>query len=297
MFAPMKLRAAGCLIAGFAAGCGGEQARKRAAEPVPPRVVQGIRAAATLPASHRGGFDLRLVGAQVLGARGAPASGSGDFDFPAATGTASIDLPEHKGTERGTEHIVYQPGQVFVQPRAANAAVIPKGKTWVSATLTGKDSVRTNFPQFTLQIEAINPQLALDELAWGAVRATPLGPQKLDGIATQQFDVTVDLARALVAARGLAAPAFSGAIQSELAALGSRGSSMTIRTWVDDTGVVAKLRVSPPGAGVGTATMSLCCFDQHVRVRVPPAAQVVDVAALTPTGERENNGGGDSDGG
>jgi hypothetical protein len=43
--------------------------------------------------------------------------------------------------------------------------------------------------------------------------------------------------------------------------------------------------------------MTLCCFGEPVEVSAPAQARVVDLSALTPSGERENNGGGDSDGG
>ena len=42
---------------------------------------------------------------------------------------------------------------------------------------------------------------------------------------------------------------------------------------------------------------SLSGFGVAVRADPPPAGQVVDILQLTPSGERENKNGGDSDGG
>jgi hypothetical protein len=52
-----------------------------------------------------------------------------------------------------------------------------------------------------------------------------------------------------------------------------------------------------PGSGTGTALVELSSFGTGAPVSLPAAAQVVGIGSLTPSGERENNGGGDSDGG
>jgi hypothetical protein len=215
-------------------------------------------------------------------------------------GSATIDLGEMSGQERGNEQVLFTPALAYLQPKSSATAVLPKGKEWVSAALTGSESVNTNFPSFVLQVESVNPQLLLTEIAGGAVSAVPVGPTSIEGQVALAYQVTVDLTRALSASAGPSGAALAQAIRSELSAPGSGQSARqrtSITTWVGISGQVIQLRASPPGAGVGTATMTMCCFGSPVQVGPPPASRVVSITSLTPSGERENNGGGDSDGG
>jgi hypothetical protein len=74
------------------------------------------------------------------------------------------------------------------------------------------------------------------------------------------------------------------------------GSLVEMRVWIDGGGRVVRLQASPPGSGVGVTTMELTAFGGAVHVSAPPSSRVADIASLAPGGERENNGGGDSDG-
>jgi hypothetical protein len=302
------LMLAAILIGCGSAGGGSRRAHDRPAvvaqrenERATPAALRTVRAAAGETLAHPAGVEFRLDGSQALGSSPAPVLGSGEFDFPLGMGSETIDLGEAAHQERGTEHVIFLPSRVYLQPKSSSTTVLPKGKGWMSATLTGSDSVRTNFPLFVLQVEGVNPQFLLAGLAGGAVAAVPVGQETINEEHTRAFDVTVDLARALSVATGPTGAAFGQAIQSELTAFGSAQSVTTqsalIRTWVDDAGHVIQIRTSPPGAGVGTVTMTICCFGSPVEVAVPSPSQVVGIASLTPSGERENNGGGDSDGG
>ncbi|HEX4838185.1 MAG TPA: hypothetical protein VFV03_06650 [Solirubrobacteraceae bacterium] len=298
-------------LAAVSIGCGGagerapgtpaalaQRADRARATPTALRVV---RAAAGETLVSPAAVEFRLDGSRTLGSSPAPVFGSGEFDFPSGTGSETIDLGESKHQEPGTEHVIFLPSRVYLQPKSSSATVLPKGKAWMSATLTGSDSVHTNFPSFVLQVEGVNPQLLLAELAGGAVRAVPVGQEAINGEHARAYDVTVDLARALSASTGPTGAAFGQAIQSELGALGGGRSAekqgASIRTWIDDSGHVIQMRASPPGAGVGAATMTMCCFGLPAAVALPSPSQVLDITSLTPSGERENNGGGDSDGG
>ena len=260
-----------------------------------------VKAAARLTLAAPAGVEFELRGARAFGASSAPVIGSGEFDFPSATGSEKLDLGEVGHQEPGNERVIFLASRVYLQPKAPSTTVLPKGKEWVSATLAGSDSVKTNFPSFALQAEGVNPQFLLSEISGGAVSASPAGHASIGGEPARAYDVDVDLARALSASEGPAAAVFGEAIQSELAALAAgaaKGAPRTsIRVWVDGAGHVLRLESSPPGAGAGVASMTMCCFGLPVAVSAPPSPRVVDITALTPSGERENNGGGDSDGG
>lgn len=261
------------------------------------KTVEGA-AAATLAGNAQ--VEYVLHGAKAFGSSAAPVQGSGEFDFSAGVGAEKIDLGETGKQEPGNEAAVFLPSQVYLQPKSFGAAALPKGKQWMSATLAGSESVSTNFPAFALQAEAVNPQFLLAQLAAGASAATPLGVEVVGERLARVYEVTVDLARALSGLRGPSAAVFGQAIQSELAAspygTAKRSATATITAWLDN-GRIVRLRTAPPGAGAGTVTMTLCCFGADVAVKAPDAAKVIDITALTPSGERENNGGGDSDGG
>jgi hypothetical protein len=163
----------------------------------------------------------------------------------------------------------------------------------VSATIAGSESVRTNFPGFVSQVEGINPTLALSELAWGADGARPLGLERIGRVVAEHYRVSVALARVLTALSGPSSSALGQAIQDALT-----GSPTTILdVWVDRMGRVIEFQTGSRESADGVALTKLSSFGTNAEVINPPASQVIDIGALTPSGERENNGGGDSDGG
>lgn len=309
--APVKRRGSrlswgtACTLAACLAGCGGVRPGSR-----PPgdgvtardstNALGIVRAAARTTLSAPAGVEFELRGAHAFGSSSAPVQGSGEFDFPSGTGTEKIDLGEAGHQEPGNEQLIFMPSRVYLQPKAPSTTVLPKGKEWVSATLAGSETVSTNFPSFVLQVEGVNPQFLLSEIGGGAVSASPAGQASIGGVQARAYDVEVDLARALSASTGPLAPVFGAAIQSELSALAggaqAAGQQTAMRIWVA-AGHVLRVQGSPPGAGMGDASMTMCCFGLPVEVLAPPRSRVVDITALTPSGERENNGGGDSDGG
>lgn len=262
-----------------------------------------MRRAARRTLASSASVELRIDGARALGVSSAPALGSGEFDFAAGSGEEAIDLGEVGHQEPGNEQVIFAPTRVYLQPKGQNTSVLPRGKRWVLATLGGSETVSTNFPAFALQAEGVSPQLMLAEIAGGAVAASPLGssPVVEAGMPARAYAVRVDLARALGRLSGPSAPALGEAIRSELGALAqgssASGQRTSITAWVGGGGRVLRLQGSPPGAQLGVASMSMCCFGVPVRVTTPAPATVVDIASLTPAGERESNGGGDSDGG
>jgi hypothetical protein len=289
--------ALGSALAIATGGCAGSAAPSTTVSPErtpAAATVSVVRRAAAATLAAPAGVEFKLEGASAFGPSRAPVLGSGEFDFPSATGVEKIDLGEVGNAEPGNEQALFLSERVYLQPKGLGTSVLPAGREWVSATLTGSDAVSTNFPSFVVQVEGIDPRLPLSELAGGAVAAVPAGAEAVGGVPARRYAVTVDLARALSALNGPGASVLAQAIQSELAAPG--GGQTSIAVWIGD-GRVLQMRSAPPGAGAGTATMTLCCFGEPVTVSAPPSARVVDIAALTPSGERENNGGGDSDGG
>jgi hypothetical protein len=292
---------AGCGTSGYTAGGGpASTSTGGQAHPSPsPALSDGIPAAAALTLTQRALIGWRLEGAQIFGHVHAPVYGQGPFDLATGRGSEVIDLPEIGHQEPGTEHAIFLPSQVYLQPKGGTLAVLPRGKLWLSAAIAGSDAmtVTQNFPQFVSQVEGVNPLLLLGELEWGTTRAVPLGPgrQIVDHVPAQRYRVSVSLTRALASATGPAAAALSEAIQEQLTAPGG-GTDFDVQTWVDHDGRVVQMRANLPGTGEGTELLAVSYFGAKVHVTAPAPNQVVDITSLTPSGERENNGGGDTDG-
>lgn len=248
---------------------------------------------ATLAGTAR--VSITLAGSAVGAAGASRVRATGAFDFTSARG--AVVLAPGAGIR---EPIVFTPAAVFIKPPGGSASVLPKGKPWMIANFSTPEALATNFPQFVLQIESIDPAFTLSELAWGIVSATDQGPARAGGQPARRYGVTIDLRRALAAADGPAKAPFSFAFQSELDNLPAGSSSsgtITASVWLSPSGRVSQVSLSPPGAGVGTTTLATSNFGTAVTTSPPPSSQTVDVAELTPSGERENNHGGDSDGG
>jgi hypothetical protein len=290
---------AGCGSPGYSAGSGrpGSEPSRPSRQLLSASAVHGIPTAAARTLRQTAKIGWRLEGAAIFGHVEAPVSGNGPFDLAAGRGKAVIDLPEIKHQEPGTEHAIFLPSRVYLQPKAGALVVLPSGKHWLSASLAGSEAVNVNFPQFVAQVEGVNPVLLLSELEWGATLAVPLGPgrQVVDHVPAHRYRVTVDLTRALAGAAGPGAPALGQAIQEQL--LGGGSTTFDMLTWVDHQGRIVQLRTNLPGSGEGRELLALSYFGSPVNVTAPPPAQVADITSLTPSGERENNGGGDTDGG
>ncbi len=254
--------------------------------------AQAVSRAARYTLSLTAAVSFRLDGARAFGAARAPVFGRASFDLAAGKGTALIDLPEAVRQELGNEHAIIFPSRVYLQPKGTT---LPRGKQWVSATIVGSDPVSTNLPHFVVGVEGVNPALGLSELALGTTVARPLGPELISRIPAEHYRVSVDLARVLARLSGPSAPALALAVQQQLTSAPS--DVVPFSVWVDRTGRVIEYQAQFPGSGDGRALVELHPFGVPAQVAPPASGTVVDITSLTPSGERENSGGGDSDGG
>jgi hypothetical protein len=272
--------------------------RAVAAGPPSAQALQAVTGAAAGALSRTAGVAMTLSRGALFGAPSSPVDASGTFDFGSLRGSLSF-VPSGSRT---SEPVVFTPTAVYVRPPAGGSP-LPQGKSWTVADFSDPEALTSNFPRLIAQAESVNPALILSELLWGASAAAPAGSDVVRGRSAAGYAVTVDLTRALGAVAGPAQVPFSRAIASQVVALhGALDGSgphvtLAVRVWVADTGQLARISLSPPGAGVGGLTITLAGFGAAVHADPPPPAQVVDVLTLAPGGERENSNGGDSDGG
>jgi hypothetical protein len=257
--------------------------------------VQGAAAGAL---SRTAAISMTLSGGALFGAPASRVDATGTYDFGAQRGALSFT----PSGSRTSEPVVFTPTAVYVRP-PAGGGLLPAGKSWTVADFTDPEALTSNFPQLIAQTESINPALTLGQLLWGGSAAAPAGRQTIGGQDVARYAVTVDLTRAADAVTGPARIPFARALATEVVALGgsqdspAKPATVTVSVWVSAGGRLARVMATPPGTGVGTVTTSLSGFGAAVRADPPPAAQVIDVLQLTPSGERENKNGGDSDGG
>lgn len=255
-------------------------------------VTRAVAATSAMSASFEMAFSNVPAGSRSA----TPQRAFGVVDFSAPTSTIELDLPAGSG---GTERMVFLPGTVFIRPPSSSPPLQP-GRPWIFANFHDIDQYKVNFPPYIVQTESVNPAFVLDELAWGATSAVPLGRSELAGQTASAYRVTVDLQRALSRANGPAADVFGHALQSELTASGNPAgtapATLAVEVWVDGSGRLVGTRAAPLGAGIGTVTLELTRFGTPVHAGKPPRDKVVDIAAMIPGGEQEALNGGDSDG-
>ena len=244
----------------------------------------------------RSAFTMAFTRTSATTASATPAGAHGLVDFTGPSGTITLELPGGPGAR---EQMVFLPGTVFVKPPSSSLPLQP-GRPWIFANFADIAKYQVKFPPYIVQTEYVNPALTLSELAWGTRTAALFGKTVFEGVPTFHYRATVDLGQALDHAGGPAAAVFAQTIDSEIAALGgnafTKPVSLHIDTWSDGSGRLIGARVTPPGAGIGTVTLSLDRFGSAVDATKPPRSRVVDIAAMIPGGEQEALNGGDSDG-
>jgi hypothetical protein len=124
-------------------------------------------------------------------------------------------------------------------------------------------------------------------------------------MAATRYDVTVDLRQALAGATAPAQVPYALALQSGITQLAGSATGdpnspapavVVMHVWTTHAGQLLRVAFSPTTTGIGAITMTLGGYGTTVLSDPPPADQVVDLALVSPAGERENRNGGDSDG-
>jgi hypothetical protein len=190
--------------------------------------------------------------------------------FPQGIGYEAFDLPAAGSAPAKRWFLTFDPQRVYLT--RAPALNLPSGKTWVTVGAP-PPPLNARETAFVAQAQGINPQLYLDEIVWGATAATRTGNQVVAHVPYTEYAVTVDLALA----RGHATGTMRVAIEQQLRA----EPRLRIAVMVDGPGHVAGLRLTPPGAGLGTLTITLTGFGAPITTTLPAPSQVADLGALT----------------
>jgi hypothetical protein len=251
------------------AGCGGASSD----------ALHAVSTATTTTLSQTLVSDLTLQGATLDGQARTTVNGTGAFAFDTKRGYERIDLPANSHHAAGSEFLDFLPaGFYFTRTSSAGATTLTSGKPWVSTALTGPGSVDALVPRFVLQVEALSPQLLLDELAGGAEAATHLGEPVVDHVPLSEYRVSVSLTKAASTVSG----ALRTAIEDERTANGSATVPLTV--WVDGPGHIVQVQGAVPGSGLGTVSMQLSSFGLKIPENLPTSSMLLQITARTPSG-------------
>ncbi len=206
----------------------------------------------------------------VLGGRAA-------YDFRAGLGYEALSLVAKDGSSR-TLYLDFLPAAAYLAPSPAPAGVFPPGKSWISVPLGAKSATRG---ALAAQLAGLAPELLLDEIVWGARSASPAGSSVVGHVPMSRYLVSVDLAKALTAARRAGRPALAAAIVDELHA--SRSGRVELEVWVNGPGYVGKIKGPVPGSGLGTPTFAFSSFTAKFTPSQLPASATVALDSLRPS--------------
>jgi hypothetical protein len=216
-------------------------------------------------------FSLTLDRPRLFGPSIATAAGRAAYDFRAGIGYEALTLQRPDGGKR-TVYLDFLPRAVYVAPWPTPAGLLPPGKIWVAVAFTASAN-RALAPQ----LEGLNPELPLQEIAWGARAASHVGTRVVGHVPMEEYRVSVDLAKAASAAKRTRRVAVATAIERELRT--AQSVSFTVR--VTGAGHIARIDATVPGSGLGTASFSFTSFHAQFNRNPPRASQSVPLASIT----------------
>jgi hypothetical protein len=286
-----------------AAGCGGGGTAAGTDEPI--SFEQLSRAATTSAEAATGRFAFSMEMTMPGTTKSFAFSGEGAFDastnraalsldFSAfaellgglvtGLGGSSADAPDFDD-ESAWQIEAVQDGEVMYMRFPAVSSQLPAGKSWVRMDLREAGKAQgfdfSELRDFTTN----DPRKMLDFLRAASEQIETVGTEELRGVGTTHYRATVNLADY----EKLAPASKREELRSMLGEMiGQTGlDEIPVDVWLDELGLVRRLHMSFTDTQPGTtdsvqATMTFELYDygKVVDVELPPAAEVVDAAAL-----------------
>jgi hypothetical protein len=209
-------------------------------------------------------------------------TGKAAYDLRAGVGYEALTVQPRAGGKR-TIYVDFLPSGVFVAPWPTPPGLLPPGKIWIAVPFAGAGAPRPTDP-LPAQLEGLSPELALDEIAWGARSASSLGTRTVNHVPMHEYLVSVDLAKARSSAQRAGRRAIAAAIASELRA--SRTGRAAIKVWVTGPGHVGKIEATPPGTRLGRAVFQFTSFDARFNRNRPRASESVPLGKIADPSSR-----------
>jgi hypothetical protein len=272
-------RSALSLLAGVAAlalaGCG-----TSAGNTAP--LQQAVDAAAKTLALPGVSYNLTMRGSTIFGSLPEPVRGRAAQDLSAAFGYEVLALPETGGRPAQKLYLDFLRVAFLVLPSPPPAGALPDGVSWISVPLKGRSASMDK--TLAAQIEGLTPGLALAEVSWGARTASHIGTRVINHLPTEEYRVSIDLARALAAARKSGRATLAAAIEHEQASRRASPAAQrdpSVMLWVNGPGYVARVYSVPAGSGLGATDFSFTDFTVKIPRTIPPPSETVPLSSLT----------------
>jgi hypothetical protein len=221
-------------------------------------------------------YDVLLTGQRLSGPSVELPGGKAAYDLRAGVGYEALTM-QRRGGSNEKLFLDFVPTGVAVAPWPTPAGILPAGKIWVSVGLTGKGAPAQG-DLLPAQLEELSPELALDEIAWGATSVTSLGTPTINHVPMHEYRVTIDLAKALAAAAKSRKPAIAAAIASERHAFPS--GRKTVDIWVTGAGHVGKIELTIPRTKLPKVDFQFTSFHAQFKRATPPASQSIPISAI-----------------
>jgi hypothetical protein len=221
-------------------------------------------------------YSMTLDGTNLFGPSVKPLGGRAAYDLSAGVGYEALTLRGDDGSTR-VLYLDFKPDAFYLTPDPAPAGVLPDGKVWISSRFAGPSATPAT-RRLAAQAEGLSPELALAEIAWGAESASRIGTRVIRHVPAEEYRVSVNLEKALLAATRAGRPALAAAIESQLRAARSGRASVDI--WVNGPGYVARIEHTVPGSGLGKASFSFSDYASQFTRTSPLPAQTVPLASI-----------------
>ena len=285
------------------AGCGGGGTTTASGEPI--SFEQLSQAAAASADATTGRFTFSLEMTMPGTSKPFAFSGDGAFDTLSNRAAFSLDFSSFAellggmfsglgGTSANAPDFgdpdawqieAVQDGEVMYMRFPAMASELPAGKSWVRMDL-GEAAKGAGFDFSELQqLTGNDPRKMLEFLRAASDEIETVGTEKLRGVRTTHYRASVSLAdydKLVPADKREELRSMLGEM-IEQAGLGE----IPVDVWLDDFGLVRRFDMSFAATQPGTAesveasmTFELFDYGKEVDVEPPPAAEVVDAAAL-----------------
>jgi len=252
------------VVAAVLSGCGGGGSPLR-------RVVDAANSTRTLTGT---GFGVTLEGQHLTRAPIDLPGGRAAYDLTSGVGYEALAV---NGPVKRTLFLDFVPGAVYLAPWPTPKGLVPPGKIWLSVPFTGPKAPRAG-DALPLELEGLSPELALDEIAWGAREAFSLGTHTIKHVPMKEYHVTIDLAKALAVAKRSRRPGIAAAIASERRA--THSAQVSADVWVTGEGHIAKIQQAIPGSKLGQTTFSFTSFHTRFKRPRPPGPKTVPLASI-----------------
>jgi len=269
-------------VAAVTAGCGGGSTSSALSlDPVAAAATKTqdagaarIRFALAMSGSQLSGKTIRLHGTGAIDGTSAEVS----FRLPSMAAQLGPNLGK-LGNASLKEVALEEHGDYVMYLRLGLlASRLPGGKQWVKLDLSklGK-SAGLDLGRL-MSGSQLQPSDLLSMLKAEGAKVERLGPATIDGAATTQYRVKIDMAKALQS-KGLTSPLLSG--------IAGKMKTVSESVWVGKDGLVRRIRLAyglgQPGLHLAMR-MDLYDYGAHVTIAAPPSSAVFDATQLAQQG-------------